>query len=108
MVFDLDSAGDSRDDFEAVREAARLLGELLGELKPPSVLMTTGSRGLHVVVPVNGRQDFDEVRALDDPGLDARRWTIADAVERARTNPWGCPPEGLANGGAATRRKRWL
>ncbi|MDG9689645.1 non-homologous end-joining DNA ligase [Streptomyces sp. DH17] len=59
MVFDLDPAGD---DFPAVREAAGLLGELLDELELPSALMTTGSRGLHVLVPLNGRQDFDEVR----------------------------------------------
>jgi bifunctional non-homologous end joining protein LigD len=26
---------------------------------------------------------------LDDPGLHARRWTVADAVEQARTRPWG-------------------
>ncbi|MGC9495761.1 non-homologous end-joining DNA ligase [Streptomyces sp. WG7] len=59
MVFDLDPAGD---DFEAVREAARLLGELLDELRLPSALMTTGSRGLHVVIPLTTRQDFDDVR----------------------------------------------
>ncbi|MCC9154948.1 non-homologous end-joining DNA ligase [Streptomyces parvulus] len=59
MVFDLDPSGD---DFEAVREAARLVGELLDELRLPSALMTTGSRGLHVVVPLTARQDCDEVR----------------------------------------------
>ncbi len=26
--------------------------------------MTTGSRGLHLVVPLDGRQDFDAVRAF--------------------------------------------
>lgn len=61
MVFDLDPAGD---DFGAVREAAGLLGGLLDELGLPSGLMTTGSRGLHVVVPLNGRHGFDEVRAF--------------------------------------------
>ncbi len=45
-----------------MREAARLVGELLDELRLPSALMTTGSRGLHVVVPLDGRHDFDEVR----------------------------------------------
>lgn len=59
MVFDLDPA---QDDFEAVRAAARLLAGLLDELKLPSAPMTTGSRGLHVVVPLDGRQDFDDVR----------------------------------------------
>jgi bifunctional non-homologous end joining protein LigD len=159
MVFDLDPAGE---DFPAVREAARLLGDLLDEIDLPSALMTTGSRGLHVIVPLDGRDDFDEVRAfardvaevlarahpdrlttaarkkdrgarlyldvqrngyaqtavapytvrarpgapvatpiswdqLDDPGLHARRWTVADAVEQARTRPW----EGLLRRGRA-------
>ncbi|MFC3574267.1 non-homologous end-joining DNA ligase [Streptomyces yaanensis] len=150
IVFDLDPAGD---DFGQVRQAARLLGDLLGDLRLPSGLMTTGSRGLHVVVPVSGRHGFDETREfakdvadtladarpdllttaarkkdrgdrlyldvqrnayaqtavapftvrarpgapvatplsweqLDDPEVHARRWTIADAVEQARTEPW--------------------
>ena len=166
MVFDLDPAGD---DFAAVREAALLLGELLDELELPSGLMTTGSRGLHVVVPLTGRHDFDEVREfardvaytlagahpdrlttaarkkergdrlyldvgrnayaqtavvpltvrarpgapvatpitwdqLDDPDLTARRWTIADAVEQARTDPWaGIMSRGRALGPARRR-----
>ncbi|MFB6932251.1 non-homologous end-joining DNA ligase [Streptomyces chartreusis] len=150
LVFDLDPADD---DFGQVREAAGFLGELLDELELPSAPMTTGSRGLHIVVPLTGRQDFDEVREfardvadtlaaahpdrlttaarkkdrgdrlyldvqrnvyaqtvvapytvrarpgapvatpiawadLDDPDLHARRWTIADAVEKARSDPW--------------------
>ncbi|MEV5318740.1 non-homologous end-joining DNA ligase [Streptomyces sp. NPDC052687] len=59
MVFDLDPSGD---DFAPVREAAGLLGELLDTLRLPSALMTTGSRGLHVIVPLNGRHHVDEVR----------------------------------------------
>lgn len=62
MVFDLDPADGA--PFAAVREAAVQLGELLDELRLPSWLMTTGSRGLHVVVPVDGRHDFDEVRGF--------------------------------------------
>ncbi|CAM5333429.1 non-homologous end-joining DNA ligase [Streptomyces pilosus] len=150
LVFDLDP---SVDDFETVREAARLLGELLDGLRLPSALMTTGSRGLHVIVPLTGNHDVDEVRAfarevadtladahpdrlttaarkkdrgdrlyldvqrnayaqtavapctvralpgapvavpvswdqLDDPALHARRWTVANAVEQIRTDPW--------------------
>ncbi|MFF1293970.1 MULTISPECIES: non-homologous end-joining DNA ligase [unclassified Streptomyces] len=166
MVFDLDPFGD---DFAPVHEAAWLLAELLDELKLPSALMTTGSRGLHVVVPVQGHHDFDEVREfakdvadtlaaahpekfttaarkkdrgerlyldvqrngyaqtavvpfavrakrgapvampmswtqLDDPGLDARRWSIEDAVEQARTNPWaGVMAKGRALGPARRR-----
>ncbi|MEU5952874.1 non-homologous end-joining DNA ligase [Streptomyces sp. NPDC047525] len=61
LVFDLDPA---KDDFGPVRDAARLLGELLDHVGLPSALMTTGSRGLHVIVPLNGRHDFDDVRAF--------------------------------------------
>ncbi|MFE4053451.1 non-homologous end-joining DNA ligase [Streptomyces sp. YIM B13518] len=166
LVFDLDPSGD---DFETVREAARLLGELLDELDLPSALMTTGSRGLHVIVPLAGDHDFDDVRAfarevadtlaaahpgrlttaarkkdrgdrlyldvqrnayaqtavapgtvralpgapvatpvswdqLDDPDLHARRWTVADAVEQVRTEPWSdLPRRGRALGPARRR-----
>ncbi|WP_206306930.1 non-homologous end-joining DNA ligase [Streptomyces sp. F001] len=166
MVFDLDPSGDS---FAPVREAARLLGELLGELKLPSALMTTGSRGLHVIVPVGGHHGFDEVREfardvadtlaaahpdrlttaarkkdrgdrlyldvqrnayaqtavvpftvrarpgapvavpvtwdqLDEPDFGPRRWTIADAADQARTDPWAdMPSRGRALGPARRR-----
>ncbi|WP_409468454.1 non-homologous end-joining DNA ligase [Streptomyces sp. HC307] len=166
MVFDLDPSGDS---FAPVREAARLLGELLDELKLPSALMTTGSRGLHVIVSVGGHHGFDEVREfardvadtlatahpdrlttaarkkdrgdrlyldvqrnayaqtavvpftvrarpgapvavpvtwdqLDEPDFGPRRWTIADAADQARTNPWAdVPTRGRALGPARRR-----
>lgn len=75
LVFDLDPAGDSADDFDSVRRAARQLGELLDQIELPSALMTTGSRGLHVVVPLNGRHDFDEAREFAKAVAD----TLADA-----------------------------
>jgi bifunctional non-homologous end joining protein LigD len=61
LVFDLDP---SRDDFPGVRAAARKLGELLDELGRPYHAMTTGSRGVHVVVPLRRTRDFGEVRAF--------------------------------------------
>ncbi|WP_411108995.1 non-homologous end-joining DNA ligase [Streptomyces sp. c-19] len=72
LVFDLDPPGD---DFDQVREAAALVHELLDELELPTVLMTTGSRGLHVMVALDRRADFDEVRAFarDVAGLLADR-----------------------------------
>ncbi|MEW2155000.1 non-homologous end-joining DNA ligase [Streptomyces sp. NPDC007189] len=166
LVFDLDPP---RDDFSPVREAAGRLKELLDDLELPAAPMTTGSRGLHVVVRLDGRAGFDEVRAfaraaaellvsrhpdrlttaarkddrgdrlyldvqrnayaqtavvpytvrarpgapvavplswdqLDDSGLDARRWTIADAAEQARTDPWaGLPGRGRSLGPARRR-----
>ena len=166
LVLDLDPAVD---DFAQVREAARDVRELLEALKLPSVPMTTGSRGVHVVVPLNGHDDFDTVRGfareiaeelvrahperltveprkkdrgdrlyldiqrnayaqtavvpytvrarpgapvatpltweqLDDPAVDARRWTLADAVDQARTDPWaGALRRGRALGPARRR-----
>ncbi|MEU2681014.1 non-homologous end-joining DNA ligase [Streptomyces sp. NPDC007107] len=61
MVFDLDPSGD---DFGTVRTAALRLRTLLDELELPAAVMTTGSRGLHVVVPLDRRAPFDEVRDL--------------------------------------------
>ncbi|MEV6650943.1 non-homologous end-joining DNA ligase [Streptomyces sp. NPDC051219] len=150
LVFDLDPP---EDDFDSVRRAARHLGALLNELKLPSALLTTGSKGLHVIVPLDRRTGFDGVREfagdvaetlaardpdalttavrkkdragrlyldvqrngyaqtavapysvrplpgapvatpiswdqLEETSLTARRWTVADVLEQARTNPW--------------------
>ena len=64
LVFDLDPPGD---EFEPVQNAARRLRKALDELDLPSFVQTTGSRGLHVVVPLQGKQSFDRTRefALD-------------------------------------------
>ncbi len=162
LVFDLDPPDD---DFAPVRAAAAVLRTLLDELALPAAPVTTGSRGLHLVVPLDGRQGFDEVRRfahdvaelaaarhpdrlttvvrkedrgdrslsrrpaqrlrtdrrgpyavrdrpgapdawsqLEDPGLHARRWTIADALEQARTDPWAELPAGGRGLGPARRR----
>lgn len=59
LIFDLDPA---KDDFAGVRQAAWWLKELLDELELPSLPMTTGSRGLHITVKLDRRNDFDAVR----------------------------------------------
>ncbi|HEX2250101.1 MAG TPA: hypothetical protein VHH32_07100, partial [Gemmatimonadales bacterium] len=61
LVFDLDPQGD---DFEPVRTTALDFKHLLDELGLPAFLKTTGSRGLHVVVPLQRRESYDSVRAL--------------------------------------------
>jgi bifunctional non-homologous end joining protein LigD len=61
MIFDLDPAGD--DDFALVRRTARELGDLLREAGVEPFAMTTGSKGLHVVVALRRRYGFDAVRA---------------------------------------------
>ncbi len=61
MIFDLDPSGAT---FHDVREAARLLHEILDGVGLASFVKTTGSRGLHVVVPLDGKADFNAVRAF--------------------------------------------
>ena len=51
-VFDLDP---SKDDAAAVRAAAIGLRDLLSELALPSWIKTTGSKGFHIVVPIDGK-----------------------------------------------------
>jgi bifunctional non-homologous end joining protein LigD len=61
MVFDLDP---SREDFEAVKETALAIREMLDRLELPAYLKTTGSRGIHIAVPLKREEDFDSVRAF--------------------------------------------
>jgi len=62
MIFDLDPP--PRKGFDAVVEAALLLREVLEKKKKlKAFVTTTGSKGLHVVVPIKRKKHFDEVRA---------------------------------------------
>jgi bifunctional non-homologous end joining protein LigD len=61
LIFDLDPPSE---DFQPVRSAAKSLRSLLDELNLTSLVMTTGSRGLHVLVPLDRSSDFDGVRAF--------------------------------------------
>lgn len=61
MIFDLDPSGKS---FVLVRYAAKQLKQLLKKLALPAFVMTTGSRGVHIVVPLKRIHDFDTVRAF--------------------------------------------
>ena len=57
-VFDLDP---SSDDAAAVRAAAIGLRDLLNRLTLPSWIKTTGSKGFHIVVPLDGSAPMDTV-----------------------------------------------
>lgn len=59
LIIDLDP---STDDFEPVRRAAFRLRELLDEIDLASYVRLTGSRGVHVVSPLDRAASFDEVR----------------------------------------------
>jgi bifunctional non-homologous end joining protein LigD len=60
LLFDLDP---SRPD-QSVHAAALWLRELLDELGLPSRVKSSGKRGLHVVVRIERRHDFGEVRGF--------------------------------------------
>jgi bifunctional non-homologous end joining protein LigD len=60
MVFDLDPH--SPDDFALVRRTARDLGDVLREAGVEPFAMTTGSKGIHVVVALQRRYRFEQVR----------------------------------------------
>jgi bifunctional non-homologous end joining protein LigD len=61
LIFDLDP---SQEDFKAVCAAAKKLRDLLTQRGLTSFVKTTGSRGLHVLVPLDRKKDFEPVRAF--------------------------------------------
>jgi bifunctional non-homologous end joining protein LigD len=91
MIFDLDPSGSA--DFGAVRASAYKLTEVLDGLGLVAYVQITGSRGLHVMVPLDADANFDTVRQFardvadiviaDDPGqrtLEARKDQRGDRV----------------------------
>ena len=72
MIVDLDPSDPASD----VRAAAVDFGALLRELGLEPFAMTTGSRGFHVVAPLQRRQDFD-------------------TYGRSRATSRGWPPRGI-------------
>ncbi|HMN99031.1 MAG TPA: hypothetical protein PKD59_06415 [Miltoncostaeaceae bacterium] len=61
LIFDLDP---STDDFGLVKDTARALGDLLRDLGLAPHAMTTGSRGLHVTVPLRRTAEYPAVQAF--------------------------------------------
>lgn len=60
MIFDMDPPEDS-DDSEMVREAVERVEDILADLQLNAFLTTTGSRGYHILVPLDRSADFDGV-----------------------------------------------
>jgi bifunctional non-homologous end joining protein LigD len=87
LIFDLDPPGR---DLATVRDAARSLQELLEELGLAAYLKTTGSRGLHVLTPLDRSADFDETRAFARElaallaEREPRRFTVEQRKEKRR------------------------
>ena len=61
-VFDLDPSRD--DEVDVLRGAALALRDLLQELGLPSWVKTSGSKGFHIVVPLDGKTDMGKVAAF--------------------------------------------
>lgn len=62
LIFDLDPPDGIENGFELVKEGAYAVRSLLEDLDLAPHVMTTGSRGLHVTVALERRQDFDVTR----------------------------------------------
>lgn len=79
IIFDLDP---SDDDFSKVQEAASDLRQLFDEASVTSFVKTTGSRGLHVLVPLDRSEPFDDARdfalgiAKQLAGMKPDRYTV--------------------------------
>jgi bifunctional non-homologous end joining protein LigD len=88
LVFDLDPQGD---DFEVVRTTALDFKQLLDELELPAFVKTTGSRGLHVVVPLRRRETYDAVRSFgrELAAIIVRRSPEARTMEQLKANRGG-------------------
>ncbi|MBX3049516.1 MAG: DNA ligase D [Anaerolineales bacterium] len=59
IVFDLDPS--TEDGWEVVRSGAADLRNMLAEMGLPSFLMATGSRGLHVAVPLQPEHEYEAI-----------------------------------------------
>jgi bifunctional non-homologous end joining protein LigD len=63
-VFDLDPSPSRTDDSGVLRAAALGLRDLLEELTLTSWVKTSGSKGFHIVVPLDGKAGFPDVSAF--------------------------------------------
>ena len=96
LILDLDPAPDVA--FDRVKDAARVLREVLADLGLEAFVKTTGGKGLHVVAPLDRRIDWDTLKSF------AR--ALAQLLERS------APKDYLATASKAKRGGRifvdWL
>src|SRR5215207_914766 len=63
-VFDLDPA--TEDEPDILRTAALAVRDVLGEHNLHSYVKTSGSKGFHILVPLDGKSNVDDVREFAD------------------------------------------
>lgn len=63
IVFDLDPM---EEELNVLRSAALAVRDLMAELGLQSWVKTSGSKGFHILVPLDGKADFNEVGAFTD------------------------------------------
>jgi bifunctional non-homologous end joining protein LigD len=61
FIIDLDPP---EGNFAIVRKAARILRDFFEEVEIRVFMMTTGSQGLHIMMPLDGKSDFDTVKEV--------------------------------------------
>ncbi len=83
LVFDLDP--DPHVAWTEVIDAARAVRLVLEELGLQTFLKTTGGKGLHIVVPITPRTNWDDAKGFSQ--------AVADFIVRARAGPLYCHDE---------------
>jgi bifunctional non-homologous end joining protein LigD len=81
VIWDLDPSGD--DEFSLVRRTALALARLLRDAGSEPFAMVTGSRGIHVVVPIRRRYGYEAVRDAALAVADALAAEHADELTTA-------------------------
>ena len=76
MIFDLDPGEGVA--WPTMRESAELVRALLLELGLASFVKTSGGKGLHVVVPITPKEDWDTVKALSKKIVEHLAQTLPD------------------------------
>ena len=108
IVFDLDPGEGIA--WRAMQEGAELMRSLLEQIGLASFLKTSGGKGLHVVVPITPKEDWDTVKALAKRIVEHMAETIPErfvAKSGAKNRVGKVFVDYLRNGFSATTACAW-